>query len=68
MEMVKLLSYSIRAKIDGDDEISSMYWEMLTEYMMMNENRLDSVLDPWWFFFAFKSWYKLSEPTEDVFL
>ena len=68
MEMVKLLSYSIRAKLSMENEISSMYWRMLVEYMMMNENRLSNVLDFRWFFFAFTSWYKLAEPTEDVFL
>jgi hypothetical protein len=54
MDMASLLAKALRAKVEGKQEISDIYWMKVVEYIMVNEKRIQSVFDPLWFCNSFE--------------
>ena len=48
--MVLMLADALRAKEKGRQEAADAYWTNAVEYLVVNENRIQSVFDPWQFF------------------
>jgi hypothetical protein len=53
MDLARLLSLFLLAFVEGKTDVANSYWIKVVEYTMVNEERLSSVFDLWWFNNAF---------------
>ena len=49
MELAELLSHALRARAEGKLSLANAYGNHVAEYLQVNEDRLQPVLDMWWF-------------------
>ncbi len=64
-ELVLLLAYALRARISGQQQIADAYWQKATDYVMVNEKRLESIFDFFWFYLTFERSHKMFKSQSD---
>lgn len=53
-ELALLMANALRSLIEGRQYAANKYWTKVIEYIMTNENRLETVFDPLWFFYYYE--------------